>query len=105
MVKLPDLQSLGGGRVRVVRPARHVAPTAGNPPNGGASSCGACLGVPVDLIEPMGFEWTTKGSSARRGTISTRWKSPSTGDFEAFRAAAGPLILGLSTMAPFSLRL
>lgn len=64
---------------------------------------GACFGVPVDLIEPMGFEWDDK--RVRRAAMDYidaveigRHRS-----FEAFRAQVGGRLLLLSTKAEQSL--
>ncbi len=93
MVKLPCLQDEAHSDYRrAMRLCLFEPEIAGNV--GAVMRLGACFGVPVDLIEPMGFEWDDK--RVRRTAMDyidhvvvTRHPS-----FEAFRhATPGRLIL------------
>jgi tRNA (cytidine/uridine-2'-O-)-methyltransferase len=70
---------------------------------GAVMRLGACFGVPVDLVEPMGFEWDDK--RVRRTAMDyidhvevTRHPS-----FEAFRRAVSGRLILLTTKADASL--
>jgi tRNA (cytidine/uridine-2'-O-)-methyltransferase len=55
---------------------------------------GACMGVPVDLIEPMGFEWDDKRVRRTAMDYVDHVEVIRHASFQAFRAAvAGRLIL------------
>jgi tRNA (cytidine/uridine-2'-O-)-methyltransferase len=58
---------------------------------------GACLGVPVDLIEPMGFAWDDKRVRRTAMDYIDAVEIVRHPDFEAFRAAAPGRLVLLST--------
>ena len=61
---------------------------------GAVMRLGACMGVPVDLIEPMGFEWDDKRVRRTAMDYVDHVEVIRHGSFQAFRAAvAGRLIL------------
>jgi tRNA (cytidine/uridine-2'-O-)-methyltransferase len=61
---------------------------------GAVMRLGACMGVPVDLIEPMGFEWDDKRVRRTAMDYVDHVEVIRHASFQAFRAAvAGRLIL------------
>ena len=93
MVKLPDLCSPAGSdyppcmRLCLYRPE-----IAGNV--GAVMRLGACMGVPVDLIEPMGFEWDDKRVRRTAMDYVDHVEVVRHGSFGQFReTVAGRLIL------------
>jgi tRNA (cytidine/uridine-2'-O-)-methyltransferase len=79
----------------------HEPEIAGNV--GAVMRLGACMGVPVDLIEPMGFEWDDK--RVRRTAMDyidyvevTRFAS-----FDSYRAAVGGRLILFTTKGQASL--
>lgn len=58
---------------------------------------GACLGMAVDLIEPMGFEWDDKRVRRAAMDYIDHVEIARHGSFEAFRRAIGPARLVLFT--------
>ncbi|HYC94331.1 MAG TPA: tRNA (cytidine(34)-2'-O)-methyltransferase [Sphingomicrobium sp.] len=61
---------------------------------GAVMRLGACFGVPVDLIEPMGFEWDDKRVRRTAMDYIEHVEVSRHASFEAFRRAApGRLIL------------
>ena len=58
---------------------------------------GACLGVTVDLIEPMGFEWDDKRVRRAAMDYIDHVEIARHAGFDAFRAAIGPARLVLFT--------
>ena len=61
---------------------------------GAVMRLGACMGVPVDLIEPMGFEWDDKRVRRTAMDYVDHVEVIRHASFRAFRAAvAGRLIL------------
>jgi len=106
MVKLPrtELPLCGKPRAdyrRAMRLCLYQPEIAGNV--GAVMRLGACFGVPVDLIEPMGFEWDDK--RVRRTAMDyidhvevTRHPS-----FEAFRQGAPVRLILMTTKAATSL--
>ena len=93
MVKLPFLC---GERWSDYRAAMRIAlfepEIAGNV--GAVMRLGACFGVPVDLIEPMGFDWDDKRVRRTAMDYIDHVDVARHASFNAFRAAkAGRLIL------------
>ena len=61
---------------------------------GAVMRLGACMGVPIDLIEPMGFEWDDKRVRRTAMDYVDHVEVIRHASFQAFRAAvAGRLIL------------
>lgn len=58
---------------------------------------GACLGMAVDLIEPMGFEWDDKRVRRAAMDYIDHVEIARHGSFKAFRRAIGPARLVLFT--------
>jgi tRNA (cytidine/uridine-2'-O-)-methyltransferase len=58
---------------------------------------GACLGVPVDLIEPMGFVWDDRRVRRAAMDYIDHVSVARHAGFEAFRASIGPARLVLFT--------
>lgn len=58
---------------------------------------GACLGMAVDLIEPMGFAWDDKRVRRAAMDYIDHVEIVRHGSFDAFRAAIGPARLVLFT--------
>ena len=93
MVKLPDL--CGEPRSDYPRPMRlclYQPEIAGNV--GAVMRLGACFGVPVDLIEPMGFEWDDRRVRRTAMDYIDHVEVRRHASFDAFREVApGRLIL------------
>ena len=93
MVKLPLLcgEPCGDYR-RAMRLCLYQPEIAGNV--GAVMRLGACFGVPVDLIEPLGFEWDDKRVRRTAMDYIDHVEVTRHASFEAFRAAVpGRLIL------------
>jgi tRNA (cytidine/uridine-2'-O-)-methyltransferase len=61
---------------------------------GAVMRLGACMGVPIDLIEPMGFEWDDKRVRRTAMDYADHVEVIRHASFQAFRAAVvGRLIL------------
>lgn len=65
---------------------------------GGVLRLGACMGVPVDLIEPMGFEWDEQRVKRAAMDYLHHVEITRFPDWSAFEAQAGRLVL-LTTKA------
>jgi tRNA (cytidine/uridine-2'-O-)-methyltransferase len=71
---------------------------------GAVMRLGACLGVAVDLIEPMGFEWDDKRVRRTAMDYIEHVEVARHGSFEAFgQSADGARLVLLSTKATASL--
>ena len=64
---------------------------------GAVMRLGACLGVAVDLIEPMGFEWDDKRVRRTAMDYIDAVEVARHRGFDAFRASIGPARLVLFT--------
>jgi len=93
MVKLPDLwDEACCAYPRPMRLCLYQPEIAGNV--GAVMRLGACMGVPVDLIEPMGFEWNDKRVRRTAMDYIDHVEVVRHGGFDAYRnAVAGRLIL------------
>jgi tRNA (cytidine/uridine-2'-O-)-methyltransferase len=84
-----------------MRIALHEPDIAGNV--GTIIRLGACLGLPVDLIEPMGFPWSAR-ALARAGMDYTEAAEVTRhADWDAFRAATPGRIVLATTRGAVSL--
>lgn len=63
---------------------------------------GACFGVAVDLIEPMGFEWDDKRVRRTAMDYIDAVEVARHADFEAFRAGGGGRLILLTTKGDHS---
>ena len=93
MVKLPCLQDEARSAYRrAMRLCLYHPEIAGNV--GAVMRLGACFGVPVDLVEPLGFEWEDKRVRRTAMDYIDHVEVARHPSFDAFRAAApGRLIL------------
>ena len=100
MVKLPSLPGpLCGGVIADYPPTMRIAlyqpEIAQNV--GAVLRLGACMGVAVDLIEPMGFEWDDKRVRRTAMDYIDAVDIARHTDFSAFRAASPARLILLST--------
>jgi tRNA (cytidine/uridine-2'-O-)-methyltransferase len=70
---------------------------------GAVMRLGACFGVPVDLIEPMGFEWDDKRVRRTAMDYIDHVEVRRHRSFEAFREAVPGRLILLTTKADASL--
>jgi len=70
---------------------------------GAVMRLGACFGVPVDLVEPMGFEWHDKRVRRTAMDYIDHVEVVRHPSFEAFRQAAPGRLILLTTKAATSL--
>ncbi len=96
MAKMPGLCDPPRGDYRtVMRIALYQPEIAGNV--GAVMRLGACLGVAVDLIEPMGFEWDDKRVRRTAMDYIDHVTVARHSGFEAFRETTGGARLVLMT--------
>ena len=96
MVKLPDLCAEPRGDYRkAMRIALYQPEIAGNV--GAVMRLGACFGIPVDLIEPMGFAWDDKRVRRTAMDYIDHVTVSRHASFDAFKASAGAARLILFT--------
>ena len=96
MVKLPDLCAEPRAAYRkAMRIALYQPEIAGNV--GAVMRLGACLGVAVDLIEPMGFAWDDKRVRRTAMDYVDHVTLVRHAGFDMFRASAGAARLILFT--------
>jgi tRNA (cytidine/uridine-2'-O-)-methyltransferase len=93
MVKLPHLCGEPWADYRgTMRLCLYQPEIAGNV--GAVMRLGACMGIPIDLIEPMGFEWDDRRVRRTAMDYIDHVEVTRHGSFESFRkAVAGRLIL------------
>ncbi len=69
---------------------------------GAVMRLGACFGVPVDLIEPMGFEWNDKRVRRTAMDYIDHVEVVRHPSFETFRSSVGGRLILLTTKADVS---
>ena len=101
MVKLACLcDELQSDYRRGMRIALYQPEIAGNV--GAVMRLGACLGVAVDLIEPMGFEWDDKRVRRTAMDYIDHVDVARHGGFDAFRGTLGGRLILFTTKAAAS---
>ncbi|MDT8759526.1 tRNA (cytidine(34)-2'-O)-methyltransferase [Sphingomonas psychrotolerans] len=58
---------------------------------------GACFGVPIDIIEPMGFPWSDKARKRSAMDYDDKVEVTRHADFDAFKACAPGRVLLFTT--------
>src|SRR5215216_439733 len=102
MVKLPALCDEPRSDYRpIMRLCLYQPEIAGNV--GAVMRLGACFGVPIDLIEPMGFAWDDKRVRRSAMDYIDHVEVVRHGSFEAFRRAVPGRLVLLTTKADASL--